>query len=325
MARTIEERPPRQRPAATPFSAGPAPSRAARPGRFRRWRTRGGLSTLLLALPVILIFFYFSWLPIVRGVVMSFQRNNYVAAPDWVGIDNFTYVLHDPLLGTAILNTLYFALLAILFGFPLPLLMAVIFSTVTMRRRWLYSLLAYLPVIVPPVVAILLWKVFYDPSSAGMFNSLLGMVGIPPQPWLNAVSSAMPSIVLEATWAGAGTSILIYLAAIASVRPELYEAAELDGAGIGSRIWHITIPSIRGIVMIMLLLQIIGAAQIFTEPFLFTGGGPQNATTTILLLLYKYAFLDGDYGAATALSVMLAVVLGLLSVGYFRLTRRWAD
>ncbi|ERK71429.1 ABC transporter, permease protein [Leifsonia aquatica ATCC 14665] len=256
---------------------------------------------------------------------MSFQRNNYVAAPDWVGIDNFTYVLHDPLLGTAILNTLYFALLAILFGFPLPLLMAVIFSTVTMRRRWLYSLLAYVPVIVPPVVAILLWKVFYDPSSGGLFNSILGMVGIPPQPWLNAVSSAMPSIVVEATWAGAGTSVLIYLAAIASVRPELYEAAELDGAGIGSRIWHITIPSIRGIVMIMLLLQIIGAAQIFTEPFLFTGGGPQNATTTILLLLYKYAFLDGDYGAATALSVMLAVVLGLLSVGYFRLTRRWAD
>jgi len=324
MARTIEERPPRQRPVAPP----PAPAtaaRGARAGRFRRWRTRGGLSTLLLALPVILIFFYFSWLPIVRGVIMSFQRNNYVASPDWVGIDNFTYVLHDPLLGTAILNTLYFALLAILFGFPLPLLMAVIFSTVTMRRRWLYSLLAYVPVIVPPVVAILLWKVFYDPSSGGLFNSILGMVGIPPQPWLNAVSSAMPSIVVEATWAGAGTSVLIYLAAIASVRPELYEAAELDGAGIGSRIWHITIPSIRGIVMIMLLLQIIGAAQIFTEPFLFTGGGPQNATTTILLLLYKYAFLDGDYGAATALSVMLAVVLGLLSVGYFRLTRRWAD
>ena len=166
---------------------------------------------------------------------------------------------------------------------------------------------------------------FYDSSPQGLFNSLLSVVGIGPQPWLNSAASAMPSIVLEATWAGAGTATLIYLAAITSVRPELYEAAELDGAGIRHRIWHVTLPGLRTVIVIMLLLQLIGATQVFAEPFLFTGGGPQNATVTVLVLLYRYAFTAGDYGAATALGVLLAVFLAALSAVYLLVTRKWSD
>jgi multiple sugar transport system permease protein len=134
---------------------------------------------------------------------------------------------------------------------------------------------------------------------------------------------AMPSIVLEATWAGAGSTAIIYLAALGTVRTELYEAAEIDGAGIWSRIWHITLPQLRGIILIMMLLQLIGTFQLFTEPYLFTGGGPNNATQTIMLKIYNYAFVNGDYGAATALSVLLAIFLCLLSVVYQLATRRW--
>lgn len=293
--------------------------------RVVRWRRRGGLSAVALAVPVLVVFGYFSWKPLLQGITMAFQRWNFVADPTWVGLANFQYVLADPLLLTAVGNTLLFTALAIVFGFPLPIALAVVVSTFRDRSRRIVSFLAYLPVIVPPVVAILLWKVFYDPSETGLFNSVLGLAGIGALPWLNAAASAMPSIVLEATWAGAGTATLIYLAAITSVRPELYEAAELDGAGIGSRVWHVTLPQLRSVILIMLLLQLIGATQVFAEPYLFTGGGPQNSTVTVMLLLYRYAFTSGDYGAATALGVILALVLAALSAVYLLVTRRWND
>jgi multiple sugar transport system permease protein len=231
-------------------------------------------------------------------------------------------VLTDPQLPQAALNTLYFALLALLFGFPVPLFLAVFISELR-TTGWLYNVFSYLPAVVPPVVAILLWKFFYDPSGSGVFNAILSWFGIGPLSWLNSQSLAMPAIVLEATWAGAGATSIIYLAALTGVRTELYEAAELDGAGIWSRVWHVTLPQIRGIILIMMLLQLIGTFQVFTEPFLFTGGGPNNATTTILLLIYRYAFVNGDFGAATALSVLLALVLCALSVVYHVVTRRW--
>jgi multiple sugar transport system permease protein len=310
--------------AAAPARAGgrgrPRPGR--RPFSFTRWRGNGGLAAVVLALPAVLIFLYFSWGPIVEAVVMSLEKTNLVGPASWVGWSNFTYVLSDPLLPKAVLNTLWFATLALVFGFPLPLFLAVFIAEVR-NRSWLFSALAYLPVVIPPVVSILLWQYFYDPGADGLFNTVLGWVGIGPLPWLNSAGSAMPSIVLEATWASAGSTVIIYLAALTGVRSELYEAAELDGSGIWSRVWHVTLPQIRGIILVMLLLQIIGTMQVFTEPYIFTDGGPQNATVSILLMIYDYAFVNGDYGAATALSVMLAVVLGVFSAAYQLLTRKW--
>lgn len=314
--------------ATTPqVSSGGSPQvRQRRAGGPVSWVRSGGLTTLLFALPLILVFTIFSWLPIVRSVIMSFQKTNLVAPAQWVGLDNFVAVLNDPLLTTAVLNTFYFALLALILGFPIPLIMAVLMSEVK-RGKGIYSALAYLPVVIPPVVSVLLWRVFYDASPNGVFNVILGYLGIPPQPWLQSPTQAMPSLVIEATWAAAGGSIIIYLAALLIVPPELYDAAEVDGAGIWRKIWHVTLPQMRGVLFVMLILQIIATAQVFLEPFLFTGGGPNNATVTILLLIYRYAFqnsLGGNYGMATALSVMLALFLAVLSWVYFRLTNRWS-
>jgi len=256
---------------------------------------------------------------------MSLQKTNMIVS-EWVGLDNYVTVLTDPQLGSAVLNTMYFAVLALLFGFPLPLFMAVLMSEVR-RGKGLYSALAYLPVVIPPVVAVLLWKFFYDSSPNGVFNTALSWFGIPPQPWISSTAQAMPSLVLEATWAAAGGSIIIYLAALLSVPPELYDAAEVDGAGIWRKVWHVTLPQLRGILFIMLILQVIATAQVFLEPFLFTGGGPAGATKTILLYIYDKALrnsLGGDYGEATAVSVLLAIVLGILSWLYFKLTNRWS-
>jgi len=311
-------------------AAASAPPPAGETRRVRRrspltWLRGGGLANLLFVLPMLFVFLFFSWSPIVQSVIMSLQKTNLIVS-EWVGLDNYVAVLSDPELGRAVVNTLYFALLALLFGFPLPLFMAVLMSEVR-RGKGLYSALAYLPVVIPPVVAVLLWKFFYDSSPNGVFNTVLGWVGIPPQPWLSSAAQAMPSLVLEATWAAAGGSIIIYLAALLSVPPELYDAAEVDGAGIWRKVWHVTLPQLRGILFIMLILQVIATAQVFLEPFLFTGGGPAGATRTVLLYIYDKAFrnsLGGDYGEATAVSVLLAIVLAILSWLYFKLTNRWS-
>ena len=230
------------------------------------------------------------------------------------------------MLPIAIRNTAYFAVLALIFGYPVPLIAAVLMSEVR-RGKGIFSALAYLPVVVPPVVAVLLWKFFYDPRPEGVFNTIIGYVGVPPQPWLQSATSAMPSLVLEATWAAAGGSIIIYLAALLSVPPELYDAAEVDGAGIWRKVWHVTLPQLRGVIFIMLILQLIATAQVFLEPYLFTGGGPSDSTLTVLLLIYRYAFatLGAQYGEATALSILLAIVLALFSWLYFKLTQKWSD
>jgi multiple sugar transport system permease protein len=286
----------------------------------------GGLSTLFFLLPTLLIFGIFSWYPIVRTVVMSFQHTNLVEPAQWVGWANYSTVFHDPLLSIAVRNTAYFALLALVFGYPIPLIAAVLMSEAR-SRRGLYSALAYLPVVVPPVVAVLLWKTFYDGSRTGVFNTILGWAHLGPYPWLQSPRMAMPSLVLEATWANAGATVIIYLAALLLVPRDLYEAAEVDGASLWKKLWHITLPQLRGVLLVTLILQILGTAQVFIEPFLFTQGGPNNATLTVLLLIYNYAFansLGGDYGSATALSLMLALFLALFSAAYLWATRTWS-
>ena len=295
--------------------------------RIARFRvTRDGLSTLAFLLPFLVIFGLFAWFPIVRAFVMSVEDTNLVSEPIFVGLENFQRVLADPLFGIAVRNTAWFAILALVFGFPIPIILAVVMSEVR-RYRGVYSALAYLPVVVPPVVSVLLWRFFYNASPDGVFNTILGWFGLGPLPWLQSAGTAMPSIVIEATWAAAGSTVIIYLAALVGVRPELYDAAEVDGASVWQKIRYITLPQIRNVLFVTLLLQLIATAQLFTEPLLLTSGGPANSTMTVLLLIYKYAFqnsLGGDYGMAAALSLMLAAFLAVFTAGYYWLTRKWS-
>jgi multiple sugar transport system permease protein len=312
-----------------PRGAPPGRRGARRPdtaprGRLRTLRARyaNGFAALLFLVPLLVLFGWFAWWPIGKSVILSFQQTNLVDAPTWVGLDNFRFLFHDPLLWTTLKNTAWFVALALVIGFPVPIMLAMLVSELR-RLGGVFRVLIYLPVVVPPVVALMLWRWFYDPDF-GLFNQVLGYVGLGPYPWLQSTASAMPSLVLAATWANAGSTTLIYLAALAGVPTELYEAAELDGASIWRRIWHVTLPQLRGVILVMLLLQIIGTFQVFTEPFILTDGGPEDSTVSVLLLIYRYAFLDGDYGTAAALSVLLAAALAVLSAVYLRLTRKWS-
>ena len=288
--------------------------------RFARRHTAG----LLFLLPALLLFAFFVWYPIIYGFVLSFQDNSlFGGSGSWVGLGNFRRIFADPLFTVAWGNTLKYALFGLLFGYATPVVLALAINEVRYGKAY-FRLAFYLPVIIPPLVTVFLWGYMYTPDG-GLLNGLLSQIGVGNQPWLQSPNSALQSLVVVTTWANAGGTMLIYLAALQSIPAELYEAAELDGAGIARRVWHVVLPQIRGVMLIMLILQIIATFQIFTEPFALTSGGPVNSTTTIMLLIYYYAFQNADLGAASALSVILFLVLVTLSLGYFGVTRRlWA-
>ncbi|MFJ4918328.1 carbohydrate ABC transporter permease [Streptomyces sp. NPDC088725] len=267
----------------------------------------------------LLCFALFSWYPAIRAVIIAFQKYTPGSAPEWVGTDNFTAVFQDPEFGTAWRNTLVFTGIALVIGFAVPFLMALVLNELRHAKSF-FRVVVYLPVMIPPVVSALLWKWFYDPG-AGLANEVLSSLHLPTSNWSNGADTALISLVIVATWANMGGTALIYLAALQGIPGELYEAAELDGANILQRVRHVTIPQTRFIMLMLMLLQIIATMQVFTEPFVITGGGPESSTVTILYLIYKYAFLYNNFGGACALSVMLLVVLSLFSALYLRFTR----
>ncbi|MFD7818138.1 carbohydrate ABC transporter permease [Streptomyces sp. NPDC059785] len=299
-----------------PEAVPPAGRRSGSPWR-RRLAEQGRAYAFLAG--GLLCFALFSWYPAIGAVVIAFQKYTPGSDPEWVGTDNFTRVFDDPEFGAAWRNTFTFTALALLIGFAVPFVMALVLNELRHARAF-FRVVVYLPVMIPPVVSALLWKWFYDPG-AGLANEALRFAHLPTSNWSNGADTALISLVIVATWANMGGTVLIYLAALQGIPGELYEAAELDGANLLQRIRHVTIPQTRFIVLMLMLLQIIATMQIFTEPFVITGGGPENSTVTVLYLIYKYAFLYNDFGGACALSVMLLVLLSAFSAVYLRLTR----
>ncbi|MEU2057303.1 carbohydrate ABC transporter permease [Streptomyces bungoensis] len=316
MTKTAERRP-------VPKAAvHPVPAPPPVGGRRRR-RLADQARAYAFLLGGLLCFALFSWYPAIRAVVIAFQKYTPGSSPEWVGTANFTRVLHDPEFSAAWRNTLTFTALALLIGFAIPFLLALVLNELRHAKAF-FRVVVYLPVMIPPVVSALLWKWFYDPGT-GLANETLRFWHLPTSNWSNGTDTALVSLVIVATWANLGGTVLIYLAALQSIPGELYEAAELDGANLLQRVRHVTVPQTRFVILMLMLLQVIATMQVFTEPFVITGGGPENATVTVLYLIYKYAFLYNDFGGACALSVMLLVLLGAFSAGYLRLTRSEGD
>jgi multiple sugar transport system permease protein len=267
----------------------------------------------------ILVFAVFSWYPLVRGVILSFQQVNFVTDPEWVGTQNFVTIYNDPLFWTAWKNTLYFTGIALALGYAVPFALAVIVNEAR-HAKGFFRAAVYLPLMLPPIVVVLLWKYFYDPGN-GLFNTVLRGVHLPTSQWYQSGSTAMLSLVLVATWSNMGGAFIMYLAALQNIPGELYEAAEMEGAGIWRRLRHVTIPQMRFILLVLLLLQVIATMQIFIEPYQLTGTTNPD-TITVMVLIYRYAFtVNHDFGMAAAMSVLLFIVLGLFSALYLRLTR----
>jgi len=198
------------------------------------------------------------------------------------------------------------------------------------HARGYLRVLVYLPVMLPPASALLLFAYFYNPQY-GLFDDILHALHLPTSQWVfqpgtGFISIAMISVVIASTWMNMGGATLIYLAALQNIPGELYEAAELDGAGLFKRIRHITIPQTRLILIMLLMLQIVATMQMFVESFVLTngGGGVGDNTESVVMLMYQYAFqLSGssNYNAASALGVILMLVLAVFSGGFLWATR----
>lgn len=303
---------------ATTVAAAPRARVRANAGWMRR-RLGDNLMAYAFLAAGLVCFTLFSWYPLVRSITLSFQQDNLVTDPQWVGLDNYRALFSDPLLGTAIRNTLEFTGLALIFGYAIPVAIAVLFNELRHFSTY-FRLAVYLPVMLPPIVSAMLWQFFYDPGP-GLFNTLLRGAHLPTSQWVQSPRTAMLSLVLVSTWANLGGSALMYLAALQSVPPELYESSELDGAGVWRRIWHVTLPQLRFIMLVMLLLQITATMQVFIEPFQLTGFTNPD-TITVMTLIYRYAFaVNQDFGLAASLSVLLFVVLSAFTAIYLRITR----
>lgn len=282
--------------------------------------TKKGVTAWLFLVPAVLIFATFSWYPILRGFIISFQSIDLINPPKFVGLENFRLLFQDADMPTAWMNTFYYTFLGVIFGYLVPLFMALFINEVHQGKGF-FRLVFYTPTVVPPMAAMLLWKWIYDPRT-GLANMVLSLFGIEPLLWLNATDTAMISIVFMSTWAYSGGTMLLYLAALQGVPSSLYEAAEIDGAGLFRRLFNVTIPEIRGVMIILLVLQIIGTMQVFVEPFVMTKGGPANATLTVIMLVYRYGFEYRDFGIAGSLGVMVFLVLVVFSLIYLRVVRR---
>ncbi len=289
-----------------------------RPRSRIRWPEQ--ISAYLFLAPALIIFAVFAWYPILKTVVYSFQNVSLNGTATFTGLDNFQRMLIDPAFGIAWRNSFLFATLSILMGFLIPIVVSIMVNEMH-HAQGFFRLVYFLPTVIPITVSLLIWRLIYTPNN-GFLNALFALVGGKPQAWLQDPLLVREAIIVILTWANFGSTLLIYVAALQDVPTEHYEAAEIEGANPFQRITYITIPHLYPTMITTFILQVIAVVQIFTEPFLLTKGGPGNATLTPVLVIYNKAFLNNDFGLASAWSLSLIIILGLFSAVYLRITRR---
>jgi len=259
-------------------------------------------------LPSFLANIIFGWYPLLFGFIVCFQAY-YFRTTDYVGLSNFDAVLHDPLLLITFRNTLYYTALSLALTFLVPIIVAILLMEMRKSIIRVMMILWFIPM--ASMAGIMVWKWFYN-VSYGLFNGILTILGLPNLLWLNDPRIAMICLVLPGLLMFAPG--LMYVASIQSIPDELYEAAHLEGAGLWQQIWHITLPRLRPIISMMLLLAIIGNMQIFTQPMVMTGGGPGLATRSVVMYFYSLAFEDFKFGKAGAVALILFFVIGGLII-----------
>jgi multiple sugar transport system permease protein len=290
-------------------------------GGNRTEKVKRAFSGWLVILPAVILFAFFIWVPLLETIRLSLYSTQGINVLDYVGLDNFKAVLNDPDFIPAIKNTFLYTGWSLVIGFFIPIIIAMLLNEIV-HFKGLFRIGTYLPNVVPGLATVMIWGFFFRPGDTGVLNILLQKTfHIGPQLWLTNPHLTIPLIVLTMTWKSAGSTALIYLAGLQGINPELYEAAAIDGAGIWNRIWHVTLPNIFNLGRTMLVLQIISVFQILYEPLVMTNGGPNDASISIMQLVYRYAFEKFDYSKASAVSLIIAVMLIILTGIYNKLVK----
>lgn len=288
----------------------------------RVWKER---SAYVFLLPGMVIFSVFTLAALVFAVYLTFHRWS-IIEPDkpFVGLDNYRDMMHDERFVESVLNTVYFSGASVPLSMVTGLLLALLVN-LPLRMRGLFRAAFYLPVVTPFVVSAILWKWLYN-SDYGLFNYYLLQAHLIDDPllWLSDKNIAMPAVILMSVWAGAGFSMVVYLAGLQAIPQELYEAARIDGAGAWHRLRYVTIPMLRPTTLFLLVMGIISSLQVFTQIFVMTNGGPVNRTTTMVYYMYLWAFKYFDMGYASTLAFALFLMLLVFTALQLRLARRGA-
>lgn len=279
----------------------------------------------LIMLPGLVLMTFFVWEPLLESIRMSLYKTENVELVEFVGLDNFISVMGKANFMQALMNTIGYTLWSLVIGFLLPIGLAMLIGE-TVRGKGFFRTAAYLPNMLPGLAVIILWSAFFSGSDSGVLNILLSKLGIESQTYLTRAEWVKPIIIVISTWKGAGATALIYMAGMASVNPELYEAAVIDGAGVIDRVVHILLPSIKKLASTMLILQIISVFQIMYEPMVLTKGGPDNASLSMMQLMWQYAFGGAmNYGKASAVSVIVTIILLVLTAVHSYFDRKESD
>jgi len=275
----------------------------------------------IIMLPAVASILLWKYYPMLSGTVIAFQDYRVVGESRFVGLKNLADVLWDPVWWKSLGKTLYYMALMLGLGFWTPIVLAILLAEVS-RGKVLYRTLYYLPAVLTGAVVIYLWKLLFDPSDIGVLNMLLAKVGIEKLRWIKDEKLAMLCCVLPTVWAGMGPSCLIYLAALKSVPDDLYEAADIDGSGFFQKIWHITVPTIKGLIVIQFIGAFIVASQSAGFILVMTFGGPNEATKVAGLHIFEKAYLLLQFGSAITMAWLLGIVmLGFTTIQLKRLSR----
>jgi multiple sugar transport system permease protein len=287
----------------------------------RRERTAWGFVT-----PALLAIGLFFALPTFAALLLSLTDFDIYALADirnlrFVGLDNYVSLVGRPLFWTAMGNTMWF----VVFGVPLmvaaSLAAAMLLNARMLRWKALWRLAFFAPFVTTLVATAVVWRYLLH-TRYGLINYALGQLGIEPIDWLGDPDAALPAILIFVVWKTFGYNMIIFLAALQTVPEELHEAARIDGAGWWGRFRHVTLPAIAPVVLLVSILSVAGLFQLFAEPYVMTQGGPAQSTVTVLYFMYEEGFKWWNLGAASAVAVILFILIFIVTLVQLGLARR---
>lgn len=282
----------------------------------------GKYAPYLFLLPAGIILLIFFFIPFFQTILLSFQDySSSIYHAQFIGFGNYTKLFHNPIFYKVLLNTFIYLIVAVPILAIIPLFLAILINQ-KIRGATLYKILIYLPVIVSIVVAAIAFKWLY--ADEGILNYIATSLGFESIGWLTDPQWALYSVIIVTIWKGIGYYMMIYLAALMSVPQELYEACDIDGAGFFRKHLTVTIPHIMPTIALVTTISAISAMKVFAEIYVMTKGGPLNSSKTIVYYIYERAFENLDLGFASAMAVVLLIIvlgLSLINVLFFEKNR----
>lgn len=277
----------------------------------------------LFLAPTIIGLGLFTFLPILASVVLAFFSWDIITPPRFVGLENFVDIATDPTIRVSFLNTIGFVVVAVTLQLAVALVLAVLVNTRMpgLLKSFFRSVLFFPLVLSAASVSIIMGYLFNE--NFGLVNHVLNLLGMADVPWLTSTRGAMVVVILVYVWQNFGFSFLLFLGGLSSIPKEVYEAAQVDGATGWKQFWRITFPLVSPTTLVASVMAIISALQIFDQPYVLTRGGPGDSTRTAVMVIYESAFKQLEFGRASAIGIVLTVVIMLVTAVQFRLSRRF--